>query len=82
MERIDSTVDSKCGDWRTTLAANLAARGARAKFAREIECSESHLSLVLKGDRGLSWAMAKKVSDRTGIAMDDLMSPALGEAEK
>jgi transcriptional regulator with XRE-family HTH domain len=68
-------------DWRTTLLAGFAAeRGAQVKFAREVECSESHLSLVLNGKRGLSYALAQRISAKTGIAMDDLMSPPLAPA--
>lgn len=48
------------------LAAYLRDYGSQARFAREINCSESHLSLVLARKRGLSVPLAKRVSTATG----------------
>lgn len=65
-------------DWRGRLRQDLAAeRGAQVKFAREVQCSESHLSLVLAGKRSLSYPLAQRISAKTGIPVDDLMSPPL-----
>lgn len=40
-------------------------RGARAAFARKANISQPHLLLYLRGDRDLSIAMAKRISDAT-----------------
>jgi transcriptional regulator with XRE-family HTH domain len=47
-------------------------RGARAEFARQIGCSQPHLSLVLKGKRGLSPELGQKASRATGIPLEKL----------
>lgn len=44
----------------------------QAEFARRIQCSESHLSLILSGERGMSFRLAKRVSQETGIPIEDL----------
>ena len=41
----------------------------QAKLAASAECSEPHLSLVLKGVRGVSMQLAKRLSDATGGAV-------------
>ncbi|XUM21020.1 hypothetical protein ACRAVF_27030 [Bradyrhizobium oligotrophicum S58] len=65
-------------NWRTALQQKLASRrGAQVQFARDIECSESHLSLVLKGKRNPSYALAQKISGKTRIPIDRLMAPPL-----
>lgn len=50
--------------------------GAQVKFAREVQCSESHFSLVLNGKRGMSYPLAERISAKTGIPIDRLMDPA------
>jgi hypothetical protein len=37
----------------------------QVKLAAEASCSEGHLSLVLKGERGVSIKLAKRLSDAT-----------------
>jgi antitoxin component HigA of HigAB toxin-antitoxin module len=49
------------------------AENGQAQTAREVGCSDSHLHLVLAGERNLSVAMAKKVSRATGIPASDLL---------
>jgi transcriptional regulator with XRE-family HTH domain len=44
----------------------------QADFAREVQCSESHLSLILRGERGMSFALAKRISAASGIPIKDL----------
>lgn len=44
----------------------------QAEFARRVRCSESHLSLVLKGDRGMSLRLAKRISAESGIPVEAL----------
>lgn len=74
-------IESKPG-WRATLLTELAAeRGAQVKFAREVRCSESHLSLVLSGKRGLSYPLAQRIHAKTGIPVEELMSPPLAPDE-
>jgi len=41
--------------------------GTQAAFARVVGCSESHLSLILKGERGLSLGLAVRIERETGI---------------
>lgn len=73
--------ESKPG-WRTSLLATFATeRGAQVKFAREVQCSESHLSLVLNGKRGLSYPLAERINAKTGIPISELMSPPLAPNE-
>lgn len=65
-------------NWRTTLRAELGAkRGAQVEFAREVGCSESHLSLVLRGKKGLSYPLAERINAKTGIEISELMAPPL-----
>lgn len=51
---------------RALLAQFIRQRTTQAKFARDIGCSESHLSLVLSGSRGVSFGLAKRISKATG----------------
>ena len=62
------------------LLADYIRRGAasQAQLARDVECSESHLSLVLARKRGLSAALAKRLSNVTGVPMRELR-PDLAE---
>ena len=46
--------------------------GAQTKLARKAVCSDGHLSLVLKGKRGMSPELAKRISDATGIPIQSL----------
>lgn len=50
------------------LLADYLAREARSQayIARKAHCSEGHLSLFLKGKRGLSVPLAKRISEATG----------------
>lgn len=52
-------------DGRQKLLEFIAASTTQSKFARDIDCSESHLSLVLAGERGVSLELAKKIEDAT-----------------
>ena len=47
----------------------------QAKLAADCRCSESHLSLILKGERGVSMKLAKKLSDATGgkVSIEDFL---------
>jgi DNA-binding transcriptional regulator YdaS (Cro superfamily) len=40
-------------------------KASQAKFARDVGCSDSHLCLVLKGKRGVSADLAKRISAAT-----------------
>lgn len=42
---------------------------SQAEFARQVGCSQGHLSLFLKGKRGLSVVLAKRISDATDRAV-------------
>jgi DNA-binding transcriptional regulator YdaS (Cro superfamily) len=61
------------GDSKTTAEAHglkrlgdfIKARGSQRDFAKEVGCSESHLSLVLSGAKGLSLKLAKRISEAT-----------------
>lgn len=39
----------------------------QSEFARQVDCSEPHLSLILKGERGMSFGLAKRISEATEI---------------
>lgn len=72
---LTSRRDEAKPDWRATLRARFAAeRGSQAAFARELEMSDSHLSLVLKGVRRLSYPLAERISKKTDIPVAELMS--------
>lgn len=75
MESVSLSVEQ---NWRDALLNRFAERrGAQREFAREIGCSESHLSLVLKDGRSVSYRLAKKISDATGISVDEIMNPLI-----
>jgi transcriptional regulator with XRE-family HTH domain len=69
-------------DGRAMLADFIHKRTTQAKFAREVRCSESHLSLILKGERGISLGLAKRISEATGgeIPVDKLPHEAAQES--
>lgn len=56
-------------DGKQLLADFIAANGTQSQFAREVGCSEPHLSLVLKGERGVSLKLAGRIDRRTGGAV-------------
>lgn len=60
-------------DGRQLLADHIKGNTTQAQIARDAECSESHLSLYLKGERELSPTLAKKISAATGIAASKLL---------
>lgn len=51
---------------------------SQSKLASESGCSESHLSLILKGERGVSMKLAKRLSDATGgeVRIEDFLLAA------
>lgn len=53
----------------------------QVQFARDVECSESHLALFLQGKRGLSVGLARRMSEATGgkVPMQALVSPEIAE---
>lgn len=54
-------------DGKSQLAAFIKrAQVSQARFADDAGCSEGHLSLYLKGKRGLSVPLAKRISQATG----------------
>lgn len=55
-------------------------QSSQAQIAREVGCSQSHLSLVLKGKRGLSVPLAKRISDATGVPVRSLVADKLEKA--
>lgn len=52
-------------------------KASQAQFARDVNCSESHLSLVLARKRGLSVPLAKRIGAEAGIPVSELVSPDL-----
>ena len=66
-------------DGRQLLAQYIEGNTTPAQFAREAECSQSHLSLFLKGLRGVSVPMAKRMSK---AAANKVPWPALVEVER
>ena len=56
---------------------------SQSKLAADSGCSEPHLSLILKGERGVSMKLAKRLSDATGgeVRIEDfLMGVEIDEA--
>jgi transcriptional regulator with XRE-family HTH domain len=60
------------GGGMARLARYIRENTTQAQFARDVECSEPHLSLVLKGKRGLSMRLARNISDKSGIPLEEL----------
>jgi DNA-binding transcriptional regulator YdaS (Cro superfamily) len=56
-------------DGRKKLITYIQANTTQAAFACAVGCSEPHLSLVLKGERGVSWPLAKRISKATDGAV-------------
>lgn len=48
---------------------------SQAQFADDCDCSESHLSLIMSGKRGVSLNLAKKLSDATNgdVRVEDFL---------
>lgn len=55
---------------------------SQAQFARNVRCSEPHLSLILARKRGLSVPLAKRMSDASGIPVRDLVPEKIERAEE
>lgn len=51
---------------------------SQSKLAADSDCSEGHLSLILKGERGVSMRLAKRLSDATGgeVRIEDFLTAA------
>lgn len=56
-------------DGRQLLSEYIAAHTTQAAFAKVVNCSPSHLNLVLKGERGVSLLLAKRISEATAGAV-------------
>lgn len=68
-------------DAREALADHIARNEAsQAQFARDVGCSESHLSLILAGKRGLSVPLASRISAKAKIPVRDLVPDKVEEA--
>jgi transcriptional regulator with XRE-family HTH domain len=52
--------------------AKYLAQTTQAEFARKVQCSDSHLSLILNGERGMSLALAKRISAASGVPIENL----------
>jgi plasmid maintenance system antidote protein VapI len=48
------------------LAKFIRERTTQAQFARDVKCSQTHVTLVLQGKRGVSVPLAKRISAATG----------------
>lgn len=53
-------------DGKGLIADYIRKNTTQAQFARAAECSESHLTLFLQGERNLSVRLAKRFSAATG----------------
>lgn len=53
---------------------------SQAQFARDVGCSEPHLSLILAGKRGLSVPLAKRMSVASGVPVRDLVPDKIEQA--
>lgn len=50
---------------RELLEGYISRNTTQAQFARDVGCSESHLSLLLDGKRGVSFRLARRISEAT-----------------
>jgi transcriptional regulator with XRE-family HTH domain len=66
-------------DGRRKLAEFIAANSTQAQFAREVACSQPHLTLFLQGKRGLSIGLAGRISRATRIPIRMLVSADVAE---
>ncbi len=69
MQGDSGTMTRGTSDGLKRLAEFIAAASSQAEFAKQVGCSEPHLSLVLSGARGLSLKLAKRISEATGGAV-------------
>jgi hypothetical protein len=55
---------------------------SQANLAATSGCSEPHLSLILKGERGVSMKLAKRLCDATGgeVKIEDFLMTEADEA--
>ena len=67
---------------RLILAKYIQQHTTQAALADEAACSESHLSLYLKGEREISVGLAKRLSTVTGIPAGDLLDIADASSRK
>ena len=54
-------------------------RGTQRKLARAVGKAESFLSMVLSGERRVSWENAKLISEVTGSPVDIWMDQDIGK---
>jgi transcriptional regulator with XRE-family HTH domain len=68
-------------DGRRILAKYIREHTTQAEFARDVECSQTHLTLVLQGKRGVSISLAKRMSAATAgtVPVRALVSPELAD---
>lgn len=52
-------------------------RGTQKKFAEKVGMTDSHLSMILSGDRRVNWEQAKMISEVTGSDVDIWMDQDL-----
>ena len=52
----------------------------QAQFARDLRCSESHISDILKGKKGVSLDLAIKISAATGVSVAEIAARMPGRA--
>ena len=67
-----SQIMSDIPDGRALLADYISKETTQAALARAVGCSASHLSLILKGERGVSLGLAKRISAATGVPVETL----------
>lgn len=58
------------------LAKKIDELGTRVEFARQVEISEQHLSMILSGRRGFSVTVGLKISKMTGLSVEQFGSTA------
>ena len=64
-------------DGRQALRGYIAAATSQAQFARDVKCSEGHLSLILAGKRNASIPLANRIGLAAGIPPRTLISEKL-----
>jgi transcriptional regulator with XRE-family HTH domain len=64
---------------RGALAAFIRKTTTQANFARDLGISQSHLSLILAGRRAISFRLAKRIAEATGVELSDLPDKVAAE---
>jgi len=60
------------------LANKIDELGSRVDFARQLDISEPHLSMILSGRRGFSVKVGLKICNLTGLSLEQIAASVAG----